>query len=279
VPGAEPTFECVVNISEGRRAGAVTAVAEAGAPCVVDIHSDAGHHRSVLTLAGRLDELEPCVRTLAEAAVARLDLTGHEGAHPRFGVLDVVPWVPFVGWPLRPGPLGPALAARDRFAAWAGDALGLPCFLYGPERSLPLLRRLAWRPLLPEHGPRAPHPTAGSCAVGARPELVAYNLWLETDDLSIAQQLATELRGPSVRALGLRVGARVQVSCNLIEPAVVGPETVFDAVAARTAVGRAELVGLLAARLLGAIPRRRWRELDVDETRTIEARLRSGGRG
>jgi glutamate formiminotransferase len=271
-------FECVVNLSEGRRADVVTELALAGGPCVVDVHADAGHHRSVLTLAGPLDQLEPCVRRLAAAAVARLDLSGHAGAHPRFGVLDVVPWVPFAGWPLRPAPLGPAVGARDRFAAWAGAALGLPCFLYGPERSLPMLRRLAWHPLRPETGPRAPHPTAGSCAVGARAELVAYNLWLDGDDLSTARRIAAGLRGSSVRALGLRVGDGIQVSCNLIEPSIVGPAAVFDAVAAQTAVARAELVGLLPARLLEDVPRRRWQELDVDEARTIEARLQAVGR-
>jgi glutamate formiminotransferase len=271
-------FECVVNLSEGRRADLLVELAGTGGPCVVDVHADAGHHRSVVTLAGPLDELERCVRRLAAAAVAWLDLSGHAGAHPRFGVLDVVPWVPFTGWPLRPAPLGPAVGARDRFAAWAGDSLDLPCFLYGPERSLPTLRRLAWHPLVPETGPHAPHPTAGSCAVGARSELVAYNLWLDRDDLPIARRIAAGLRGPGVRALGLRVGDRVQVSCNLIEPSIVGPAAVFDAVAAQTAVARAELVGLLPARLLEGIPRHRWRELDVEEARTIEARLQAVGR-
>jgi glutamate formiminotransferase len=278
VAGPEPLFECVVNLSEGRRPAVVAAVAEPAGPCLLDIHTDAGHHRSVLTLAGPLDALDACVRALAEAAVARLDLTRHEGAHPRFGVLDVVPWVSFAGWPLSPGPIGPAVAARNRFAAWAGGLLDLPCFLYGPERSLPDVRRLAWTVLAPDTGPRRPHPTAGSCAVGARPELIAYNLWLHRPDLAEARRIAAELRGPAVRALGLLVGDRVQVSCNLIDPSRVGPEAVFDAVAARTVVATAELVGLLPARLLDAIPRRRWRQLDIDEARTIEGRLEALGR-
>ena len=123
------------------------------------------------------------------------------------------------------------MAARDRFAAWAGDALGLPCFVYGPERSLPDLRRQAWRDLAPATGPAVAHPTAGAAAVGARPVLVAYNLWLagdqdyrETGDLlGMARQFAATIRGPGIRALGLLVGDRVQVSCNLTEPWNVGP--------------------------------------------------------
>src|SRR5579859_1580277 len=153
----------------------------------------------------------------------------------------VVPWVPLTGWPLGPAPLEAAVAARGRFAEWAGSVLRLPCFLYGPERSLPELRRRAWRELLPDTGPDRPHPTAGSSAVGARPELVAYNLWLEQPDLALARRIAADLRSPDVRALGLQVGDAVQVSCNLVNPSQRGPDSVFDAVASRAAVAKAEL--------------------------------------
>jgi hypothetical protein len=106
---------------------------------------------------------------------------------------------------------------------------------------------------------------------------VAYNLWLADADVEQARRLAAGLRGPAVRALGLQVGAGVQVSCNLIDPLSVGPGAVFDAVATRSAVARAELVGLLPARVLAAIPEHRWRELDVGSSRTIEARLERAG--
>jgi glutamate formiminotransferase / 5-formyltetrahydrofolate cyclo-ligase len=266
-------LECVVNISEGRRPAILADLARASGRCLLDVHADAAHHRSVFTLGGQREVLEGCVRDLAEAAVSTLDLTAHEGAHPRFGVLDVVPWVPLSGRNLGSAPLSEALAGRDRFAAWAGTTLQLPCFLYGPERSLPELRRLAWRSLSPDTGPDHPHPTAGSSAVGARRELIAYNLWLEQPDLALARSIATALRGPALRTLGLQVGDAVQVSCNLIDLAVLGPDAVFDAVAARARITRAELVGLLPLRALQSIPRHRWPELDLDETRTIEARL------
>jgi hypothetical protein len=80
-----------------------------------------------------------------------------------------------------------------------------------------------------------------------------------------------------VRALGLQVGAEVQVSCNLIEPWTVGPAAVFDAVASRTGLARAELVGLVPAVVLDAAPRQRWAELDLDPSRTLEARLEQAG--
>lgn len=270
-------LECVVNVSEGRRAEILSALTDAAGPSLLDVHRDPDHHRSVLTLAGPEEVVDAGVRALAAETTARIDLGGHDGAHPRFGVLDVVPWVPLRGGPLTDGPLWPAIRARDRFARWAGNALELPCFLYGPERSLPDVRRTAWISLTPDTGPARPHPTAGSAAVGARPLLVAYNVWLVRPDLERARAIAAEIRGPAVRALGLKVGDMVQVSCNLIAPTAVGPAAIFDAVASRAEPARAELVGLLPSAVLGAIPRARWVELDVDPTRTIEARLEEAG--
>src|SRR5690606_8929667 len=117
-------------------------------------------------------------------------------------------------------------------------------FVYGPERSLPEVRRRAFVDLAPDAGPPTPHPTAGAVAVGARPVLVAYNLWLAEPDLELARRLARELRSPEVRALGLAVGEEVQVSMNLVAPERVGPADVYDRVAGSTRIARAELVGL-----------------------------------
>jgi glutamate formiminotransferase len=270
-------LECVVNISEGRHPEALAALTAAAGPCLLDRHTDGAHHRTVFTLAGPLEALRPGVEALATEAVRRLDLAGHSGAHPRFGVVDVVPWVPFQGWPLQPAPLDLALAERDGFAEWASTTLGLPCFLYGPDRSLPEIRRRAWRDLLPDIGPSSPHPTAGAAAVGARPELVAYNLWLEEPDLGLARAIAARLRGPNLRTLGLALDGRVQVSCNLITPSSTGIEAAYDAVAAQTKVARAELVGLVRRRLLDEIPAHRHLELGLDEASTIEARLEMVG--
>jgi glutamate formiminotransferase/glutamate formiminotransferase/formiminotetrahydrofolate cyclodeaminase len=169
------------------------------------------------------------------------------------------------------------MAARDSFAIWAGATLELPCFLYGPERSLPEVRRQAWDTLMPDHGPGIPHRTAGAAAVGARPVLVAYNLWLAEPDLPAARAIAGALRSPQVRALALQVGDHIQVSCNLIDPWAFGPEAAFDAVASRAGVARAELVGLAPAGVLAGAPRHRWPELDLDPSTTIEARLEQAG--
>jgi glutamate formiminotransferase len=270
-------IECIVNVSEGRRADVVADLAAAAVPFLLDVHRDEDHNRSVLTLAGPGEELIDAVKALATAVVQRLDLRHHEGVHPRIGVLDVVPWVALSGWPVQAGTPAVAVAARDAFARWAGDVLSLPCFLYGDERTLPALRREAWSTLAPATGPPFPHPSAGAAAVGARPVLVAYNLWLATPDLALARRLAAGLRGPAVRALGLQVGDAVQVSCNLLDPMAVGPAAVFDAVAGHSDVARAELVGLLPTRVLDAIAEHRWPELDLDRSRTIEARLEQAG--
>lgn len=261
-------LECVVNISEGRRHDLIEAIAGAAGAGLLDVHTDPHHHRSVLTLVG-----EDATRAVATAAVERLDLTGHDGVHPRIGVVDVVPFVPLAG-----STLDDALAARDRFIEWMATTHAVPCFRYGPERTLPDVRRGAFGALAPDAGPAAPHPTAGACAVGARDLLVAYNVWLTDPDLDRARALASAVRGDGIRALGLLVGDRAQVSMNLIEPLRVGPGTAFDRVAAAAAavgatVAGAELVGLVPELVLAEVDDARWPLLDLGRDRTIEARL------
>jgi len=274
-------LECVVNVSEGRDPAVVGAIAAAGAEFLLDVHRDPDHNRSVLTLAGPGTDLDGAVRAVARATLEHVDLRRHQGVHPRFGALDVVPFVPLGagGSPARPGDdLTPALEARDRFAAWAGRELALPCFCYGPGRSLPEVRRGAFAALAPDTGPPAPHPSAGACAVGARSALVAYNVWLGTNDVAVARAVAAAIRGPAVRALGLEVGGVAQVSCNLVDPFAFGPAQAYDAVRrlaeeAGTGVARAELVGLAPAAVVGAVPAARRGALDLDPERTVEARL------
>ncbi|PZS20092.1 MAG: glutamate formiminotransferase [Acidimicrobiales bacterium] len=265
-------LECVVNVSEGRRPAVIDALVGAAGRGLLDLHCDEYHHRCVLTVAGSTTEM--AVREVAIQAVKLIDLRRHRGAHPRIGVLDVVPFVTL------DADVDLAMAARDDFARWASQGLGLPCFLYGPERSLPEVRRGAFSTLAPDMGPTRPHPTAGAVAVGARPPLVAYNLWLAGRDVGMAREMAALLRstfsagdGSGVRALGLDVGGVAQVSCNLLDPTRVGPDQVYDAVAARTAIARAELVGLVPAAVLAGIPEARWDQLDLGAERTIEGRL------
>ncbi len=266
-----------VNVSEGRDTDIVDRLGAVGGDLLLDVHVDADHHRSVLTLGGAPGELLVALKSLVTAAVDLLDLRGHRGLHPRFGVVDVVPFTP-VG----SDDLSGALELRDRLAIWAGDALGIPCFLYGPmpdggERSLPEVRRGAFRTLLPDTGPRVPHPSAGAMAVGARQPLVAYNVWVAGLSGAEARVIARRIRGPGVRAIGLVEGSFAQISCNLTEPGRVGPATLYDAVAAAlpepATITRTELVGLVPASVLEGVPRARWEALDLSAGSVLETRL------
>ena len=256
-------LECVLNISEGRDEAILAALVAAAGDALLDLHCDPHHHRSVLTLVGT-----DAVRSVAEVAVERIDLRDHVGVHPRIGVVDVVPFVALQG----STPTN-ALAARDAYAHWSASDLGVGCYLYGPERTLPDLRRAARAGADPDVPARQPHPGGGATAAGQRDVLVAYNVWLAEPDLAQARAIAAEIRRPGLRTLGLMVGDRAQVSMNLVEPDRVGPVSAYDAVAERAGVAGAELVGLLPRSVLAAVPPARWAELDLAEERTIEARL------
>ena len=252
-------LECVVNVSEGRDRSALDALAAAAGGDLLDVHVDPHHHRAVLTLVG-----EDAPRRVASRAFDLLDVRRHRGVHPRLGVVDVVPFVPLAG-----STMDDAIAARDRYVAWSP----VPCVRYGPDGpTLPEVRRRAVRTM-------AAHPTAGITAVGARPVLVAYNVWLADTPLSVAEAVAASLRSPALRALGLQVGDRVQVSMNLVDPMALGPADAYDAVSLRVGVAGAELVGLLPRAVLDRVPAERWEQLDLGPDRTIESRLGGGGGG
>jgi glutamate formiminotransferase len=283
--GDRAGLACVVNVSEGRNDRIIAAISEAGGRSVLDVHTDADHNRMVLTLAG--GDLEEAVHAVARTTVRLVDLRRQRGVHPRLGSLDVVPFTPLDGGgsPVAgDGDLAAAVDARDRFARWAGQDLDLPCFVYGLERSLPEVRKRAFTGLDPDTGPAGAHATAGACAVGARFALVAYNVWLATGDVTVARSIAAAVRSPAVRALGLSTAGVTQVSCNLVDPLVVGPAQLYDDVdrLARglgVSVLRAELVGLAPAAVVDAVPRDRRIQLDLDSERTFEARLQASATG
>ncbi len=277
--------------------GVIKSIASTAGPVLADIHTDPDHHRSVLTLVGTLSAVADAARSVARAAVERIDLETHRGVHPRLGAIDVVPFVPLTIPDGRTTSWAEATEARDGFAQWAGQVLDLPCFLYGPERTLPELRRQAFHALAPDTGPRVPHPTAGAAAVGVRDVLIAYNVWLAADTsvafdsvedseansvgaraLAAAKVVAGQLRRPGLRTLGLGVGDQAQVSCNVTDPDAVALAQVFDEVAeAAPSHGcvavRGELVGLVPRRALADTPKSRWSQLGLTAGSTIESHL------
>jgi len=278
-------IECVVNISEGRDRRKIEHVAKGAAGLLLDLHVDGHHNRSVLTIGGGGADVEAAARQVVERAINTIDLRAHTGVHPRMGAADVVPFVPL------DGAVDTVVGARDRTARFIGDVLRVPSFLYGPDRTLPAVRRGAFAQLFPDYGPRHPHPRAGATAVGARGSLVAYNVWIEGPGIGgaepaepdvgvtdVARQVAAAVRGPGLRAIGVPYGAGAQVSCNLVDPDRLGPDRAYDLIATALehrggGVVRAELVGLVPESVLRAVPTHRWRELDLSASRTIEARL------
>jgi glutamate formiminotransferase len=263
-------IECVANVSEGRDADALAAMAQAiravAGAHLADVHSDSDHHRSVFTVLGAPAAVAAAARALAEVALARVDMRAHHGLHPRLGALDVVPFVPLADTPMR--------VAVD--TAWrVGEALAtahaLPVYYYGAaarspaRRELPDVRRGGYEGLAarlatpagaPDAGPARFDARAGAIVVGARDILVAYNVWLDTTDVAVARAVARAVRErdgglPAVRALGVPLPSRgvVQVSLNLLDHRVTPLPVVFDRVAAEAgrrgvAIRRAELVGL-----------------------------------
>jgi len=270
-------FECVINISEGRDVAALDELAAAASNSLRDVHSDARHHRSVFTLIDEPDPLVAHVHALIDAAYGRLDLRGHAGVHPRFGVVDVVPFVA-----LEPACADEARALRDDLARWLASAHQVPVFLYGAledgtVRTLPEVRRRAFTSLVPDVGPPAPSPARGAVAVGARAPLVAWNLWLSGTTLDEARAIARALRRPALRVLAFDLGGPVQVSCNIVDTDSLQPSQVYDEVAAMLASGgaidRAELVGLVPGAVLEREDPARWAQLGLSPEATIEARL------
>ena len=274
-------FECVVNVSEGRDLAVLDALAVASGASLRDRHHDPFHHRAVFTLINERTALRADVRRLIETGLDLIDLRQHHGVHPRFGAVDVVPFVALE----REDP-AEACALRDETAHWIATTLATPVYRYGPlgngvTRTLPEVRRALRDGLAPDEGPVA-SAARGAVAVGCRPILVAWNLWLRGVSLEEARALARLVRGPAVRALAFDLGEEVQVSCNLIDPTTVGPSVVYDAVEAALKVGsieRAELVGLIPAALLDREDPSRWRQLGIGPEVTIESRTSSVARG
>jgi glutamate formiminotransferase len=277
-------LECVPNISEGRDPSVLEALAQAAGASLLDVHTDPDHHRSVFTLAGPGPrDAETTASALARAAAALVDLRGHEGVHPRLGVIDVVPFVAL------DEEHDIAADAAASFAAWAVEELGVPVFFYDDadpkRRSLPELRADAFVKRAPDAGPARPHPSLGAVAVGARPPLVALNCWLDTDDVKVARLLAREVREldggmPGVRALGLLLESErtAQVSMNLVDLPVTGVEAAVTEVRRLAAkddweITRVELVGLMPRVELERCSAefREWSGLGDEQT--IEARL------
>ncbi|MCU1459551.1 MAG: glutamate formiminotransferase [Actinomycetia bacterium] len=285
-------YECVANVSEGRDEAVLGALDAAAGDALLDRHSDADHHRSVFTLADpSIEVVSHAARSLARAVAAAIDLTRHSGVHPRFGALDVVP---FVTLDPRPGAIAATVEHARGFAAWAASELGIPAFLYDLAdplgRDLPTTRRDAFTDRAPDMTPDAERTRLGAVAVGARDPLVAVNVELERGDLELARAVARAVRArngglPGVRSLAfpLPSSGRVQVSMNLVDLDATGLEAACGAVRSRVearggAVHRIELVGLIPASELPRCSKEFRLANDLGPAATVEGRWEARGR-
>jgi glutamate formiminotransferase len=261
-----PVLESVPNVSEGRDAAVIGSIAAALGERgrVLDIHSDADHHRSVFTVVADAPTLIDSLLAGIARAAELIDLGRHDGIHPRIGAADVVPIVP-----IRADEMDVAREAALVLGRRIGSEIGLPVFLYGESGDgrrpaffrqggpAELQRRIDAGDVKPSFGPARLDPRAGGVLVGARPLLIAFNIDLATGTLEDANAIAAAVRESGggmrgVQALGLLLPAsgRVQVSLNVIDvdaaPLVDVVDRVRDLAARRgVEVGPSELVGLL----------------------------------
>lgn len=231
-------IECVPNFSEGRDRAVMEAILEPFRTTpevkLLDYSNDEDHNRMVVTLVGEPQAVKTAVIAAAKIAVAKIDLNKHEGQHPRMGAVDVIPFIP-----IRNVSLEEAVELSKEVGKVIGEEVGVPVFLYEKSATTPDRENLAkirkgefegmaekikdpaWHP---DFGPAERHATAGTVAVGARMPLVAYNVNLNTSDLSIADAIAKKVRfiGGGLRfckAMGVELTDRhiTQVSMNLTD--------------------------------------------------------------
>jgi glutamate formiminotransferase/formiminotetrahydrofolate cyclodeaminase len=268
--------ECVPNFSEGRRAEVIAAIRDAIAAVdgvsVLDVSPDASHNRSVITFVAPVDTAVDAAFAGIRAASERIDLCKHTGEHPRIGATDVVPFIPLEG-----STMEDCITLARTLGERVGRELNIPVYLYERAATTPARENLAdvrrgefegLREELgknpardPDFGPAKIHPTCGAIAIGARPFLVAYNVYLgPASNLQIAKNVAKAVRGSSggfryVKGLGLEVDGQAQVSMNLVDTEKTALHTAFDFVKLRAEAEGAqvtwsEIVGLVPEKAL-----------------------------
>lgn len=265
-------IECVPNFSEGRRPEVVKAIRDAIASVngvsILDSSSDESHNRSVITFVAPIDSAVDAAFAGIREAAALIDLRQHQGEHPRIGATDVVPFVP-----LEDATMDDCVGLAKKLGERVGKELGIPVFLYERAASRPARTNLAdvrrgqfegLRDELgtnpdrePDFGPNKIHESAGAVAIGARPFLVAYNVYLgPASNLALAKSIAKQVRESSggfkaVKGLGLEVDEQAQVSMNLVDTDQTPLHTVFDFISDKA---RAEGVEVTWSEIIGLVP-------------------------
>jgi glutamate formiminotransferase len=269
--------ECVPNFSEGRKPETVRLIAESIAAvesaCVLDMHIDPDHNRSVITFVAKPERVVDAAVNAVRRASELIDMRLHQGEHPRLGATDVLPFVPVSGVTMddcvRLAHAAGKIIARE---------LSIPVYYYEraalrPDRvnledvrrgALELLReQITINPeRAPDEGLAQVHDSAGAIAIGARPFLIAFNVILRSTDIAVARQIARMIRARNgglhfLKALGFQLHTRalVQVSMNLVNYEVTGMSAAYDAVSREAErlnveIESAEIVGLVQGKAL-----------------------------
>ncbi len=227
--------ECVPNFSEGRdrvKVDKIVDAAKSAGVTILDVEIDSDHHRCVLSFVGAPDKcVEACFR-VAQKSAELIDLTTHKGEHPRMGAVDVIPFIPVAGVTIED-----CVTLAEKLAARIGNELKIPTYLYDHAAKRPERKDLAsvrkgqfegLRDLIgkdetrtPDFGPNAIHPTAGAVAVGARQQIVNFNLNLNTHDMIAGKDIAKRVRAsggglPAVRGKEIDLAARKQVQISTV---------------------------------------------------------------
>lgn len=292
--------ELVPNFSEGRRPDVIAAIRDAiGAGdgvTVLDVSSDASHNRTVITVVATVDAaVDAAFRGIATAAT-HIDLNTHSGEHPRIGATDVCPFIPLEG-----ATMDDCIALARALGKRVGDELGIPVFLYEraatrPDReNLADIRRGEFEKAkteigtspnrTPDYGPNRMHPTAGATVIGARPFLVAYNVYLGgAQNVAVAKDVAKAVRGSSgglryVKGLGLEVDGQAQVSMNLVDTEKTPIYRAFEMVkreaeAHGVSPTWSELVGLVPEAALFETAARHLQLRDFSKEMVLEHKVR-----
>ena len=271
-------IECIPNFSVSRETdpavfqGLVDVANSIPGCAVLDVQTDGSHNRCVFTMVGSPAAIEEVAFQLTKKAAETIDMTKHVGQHPRMGATDVIPFVPAMDVTVQE-----CIELSKRLGQRVWDELQIPVFLYEDSATSPARTNLAkirkgqfegmaeklqqpeWAP---DFGERKPHPTAGVVAIGARMPLIAFNVNLDTDDLSVADKIAKAIRGSSggfkyCKAIGIFLEDRkiAQVSMNMVNYEGTPLYYAYEMIRARAdrygvRIIGSELVGLTPAKAL-----------------------------
>ena len=297
--------ECVPNFSEGRRPEVVAAIRDAIAAVegtvILDVSSDASHNRTVLTFVAPVNRAVEAAYAGIATAARLIDLNGHTGEHPRIGATDVCPFIPLEGTSMED-----CIVLARTLGERVGKELQIPVFLYGraasrPDRvNLADIRRGEFEQAkleigtnpnrVPDYGPNKIHPTAGATVIGARPFLVAFNVYLGgKENLPVAKSVAKAVRGSSgglkaVKGLGLEIDGQAQVSMNLVDLDVTPLHRAYEMVKMEAESQGvtptwSEIVGLVPERALFEAAARHLRLRAYTPDAVLERQVRSAAAG